>query len=51
MSVPNSGLVSDRVFDDLLRRVLAGEYLAGERLPTQRALAAEQGVTLASLRA
>lgn len=50
MSVPNSGLVSDRVFDDLLRRVLQGEFLAGERLPTQRALAAEQGVTLSSLR-
>lgn len=50
MSVPNSGLVSDRVFDDLLRRVLAGEYLAGERLPTQRRLAADQGVTLSSLR-
>lgn len=50
MSVPNSGLVSDRVFDDLLRRVLADEYLAGERLPRQRALAAEQGVTLSSLR-
>ncbi|MBJ7330614.1 MAG: FadR family transcriptional regulator [Solirubrobacteraceae bacterium] len=50
MSVPNSGLVSDRVFDDLLRRVLQGEYLGGQRLPTQRQLAAEQGVTLSSLR-
>jgi DNA-binding FadR family transcriptional regulator len=50
MSVPNSVLVSDRVFDDLLRRVLHGEFLAGERLPRQRALAAEQGVTLSSLR-
>lgn len=49
-SVPNSGLVSDRVFDDLLRRVLGGEFAAGERLPTQRRLAAEQGVTLSSLR-
>lgn len=50
MSVPNSGLVSDRVFDDLLRRVLHGDYLAGQRLPTQRELAAQQGVTLSSLR-
>lgn len=50
MSLPNSSLVSDRVFDDLLRRVLTGDVLAGQRLPTQRQLAADQGVTLSSLR-
>nr|MBA3328108.1 FadR family transcriptional regulator [Solirubrobacterales bacterium] len=49
MSVPNS-LVSDRVFAGLLEAVLAGRYEPGEKLPTQRALAADLGVTMGSLR-
>ena len=49
MSVPNT-LVSDRVFATLLEALLAGRYEPGERLPTQRALAADLGVTMGSLR-
>jgi GntR family transcriptional repressor for pyruvate dehydrogenase complex len=43
-------LVSEQVFADLLEAVLAGRYAPGERLPTQRALAADLGVTMSSLR-
>jgi GntR family transcriptional repressor for pyruvate dehydrogenase complex len=43
-------LVSDRVFAELLEAVLAGRYAAGEKLPTQRALAADLGVTMSSVR-
>lgn len=43
-------LVSDQVFQSLLEHVLAGRYAPGERLPTQRALAADLGVTMGSLR-
>lgn len=51
MSVPNSAaLVSHRVFDELLQAVLCGRYAPGERLPGQRALAADLGVTMSSLR-
>lgn len=54
MSAPASrrraGLVSDHVFRRLLRAILAGEYAPGEKLPTQRALAADLGVTMSSLR-
>jgi GntR family transcriptional repressor for pyruvate dehydrogenase complex len=49
MSVPNT-LVSDRVFAVLLEAVLSGRYEAGQKLPTQRALAADLGVTMSSLR-
>jgi GntR family transcriptional repressor for pyruvate dehydrogenase complex len=49
MSVPNT-LVSDRVFANLLEALLAGRYAPGEKLPTQRALAADLGVTMSSLR-
>ncbi|WP_372791208.1 FadR/GntR family transcriptional regulator [Paraconexibacter sp.] len=49
MSVPNS-LVSERVFAQLLESLLSGAYEPGEALPKQRALAADLGVTLSSLR-
>ena len=42
--------VSDQVFRTLLESVLSGAYAAGEKLPTQRALAADFGVNMASLR-
>jgi len=40
----------DQVFHRLASDVLAGRYAPGERLPTQRALAAELGVNMASVR-
>jgi GntR family transcriptional repressor for pyruvate dehydrogenase complex len=40
----------DQVFHRLVSDVLAGRYATGERLPTQRALAAELGVNMASVR-
>ena len=43
-------LVSDHVFRAVLEAVLAGRYAPGEKLPTQRALAADLGVTMSSLR-
>lgn len=43
-------LVSQQVFADLLEALLAGRYAPGERLPAQRALAADLGVTMSSLR-
>lgn len=43
-------LVSEQVFAELLEALLSGRYAAGERLPTQRALAADLGVTMSSLR-
>jgi GntR family transcriptional regulator, transcriptional repressor for pyruvate dehydrogenase complex len=49
VSVPNT-LVSDRVFARLLEALLGGRYAPGEKLPTQRALAADLGVTMSSLR-
>lgn len=50
MSVPNSSLVSEQVFATLLEALLAGRYVPGEKLPRQRELAADLGVTLGSLR-
>ncbi|MGZ6672391.1 MAG: GntR family transcriptional regulator, partial [Solirubrobacteraceae bacterium] len=41
---------SDRVFADLLEAVVAGRYAPGEKLPRQRELAADLGVTLQPLR-
>ncbi len=49
-SVPNSSLKSEQVFATLLEAVLSGRYEPGERLPKQRDLAADLGVTLGSLR-
>ena len=47
--LPRSSL-PDQVFRRLVGAVLDGRYAAGERLPPQRALAAELGVNMASLR-
>ena len=41
----------DLVFDGLAGAILDGRYAPGDRLPSQRALAAEFGVNMASLRA
>jgi len=49
-SVPNSSLISEQVFANLLEAVLSGRYAPGEKLPRQRELAADLGVTLGSLR-
>jgi GntR family transcriptional repressor for pyruvate dehydrogenase complex len=48
--VPPRALVSDHVFRTLLEALLAGRYAPGEKLPTQRALAADLCVTMGSLR-
>jgi GntR family transcriptional regulator, transcriptional repressor for pyruvate dehydrogenase complex len=48
--VTSRALVSDQVFAALLEAVLSDRYAPGERLPTQRALAADLGVTMSSLR-
>jgi GntR family transcriptional regulator, transcriptional repressor for pyruvate dehydrogenase complex len=47
--IPRTSL-PEQVFRRLVGDVLAGRYAPGERLPTQRALAAELGVNLASVR-
>jgi GntR family transcriptional regulator, transcriptional repressor for pyruvate dehydrogenase complex len=43
-------MVAGRVFSQLIEDVLSGRYEAGEKLPTQRALAAELDVNMASVR-
>ena len=50
--IPAAGraLVSEQVFLSLLEALLSGRYSPGERLPTQRRLAADLGVTMGSLR-
>jgi GntR family transcriptional regulator, transcriptional repressor for pyruvate dehydrogenase complex len=50
--IPAGGraLVSEQVFLSLLEALLSGRYSPGERLPTQRRLAADLGVTMGSLR-
>jgi GntR family transcriptional regulator, transcriptional repressor for pyruvate dehydrogenase complex len=47
--VPRTSL-PDQVFRRLVADILSGRYAPGERLPTQRTLAAELGVNLASVR-
>ncbi|MEA2201540.1 MAG: hypothetical protein QOI89_2136 [Solirubrobacteraceae bacterium] len=42
--------VPDAVFERLREAILAGRYVPGERLPTQRALAADLQVNIASVR-
>jgi GntR family transcriptional regulator, transcriptional repressor for pyruvate dehydrogenase complex len=42
--------VPDQVFHRLARDIVAGRFAPGDRLPTQRALAAELGVNMASVR-
>jgi GntR family transcriptional repressor for pyruvate dehydrogenase complex len=49
MALTRSSL-PDQVFRSLIAAVLDGRYAPGERLPPQRALAAELGVNMASLR-
>jgi GntR family transcriptional regulator, transcriptional repressor for pyruvate dehydrogenase complex len=48
--VPRVQNTSERVFVDLLEAVVAGRYAPGEKLPRQRELAADLGVTLQPLR-
>jgi len=43
-------LISEQVFATLLEALLSGRYAPGEKLPTQRALAADLDVTMGSLR-
>jgi DNA-binding FadR family transcriptional regulator len=43
-------MVAGRVFSQLCEDVLSGRYEPGEKLPTQRALAAELDVNMASVR-
>lgn len=43
-------LVSDQVFRFLCDQIVSGAYAPGEKLPTQRALAADLGVNMASIR-
>src|SRR5919205_1607582 len=42
--------VAGRVFGQLVEDVLSGRYEPGEKLPTQRALAADLGVNMAPVR-
>ena len=42
--------VASRVFAQLSEEILSGRYEPGEKLPTQRKLAAELGVTMTALR-
>src|SRR3954471_16983480 len=42
--------VAGRVFSTLSEEILSGRYQPGEKLPTQRTLAAELGVTMTALR-
>lgn len=50
MAVIKRSLVSDQVFGALSEAILSGRYAPGEKLPTQRALAADLGVNMASVR-
>src|SRR3954462_9380806 len=49
MALERSSL-PEQVFRELVGAVLDGRYAPGERLPPQRALAADLGVNMASLR-
>lgn len=48
---PEGGLVSDRVVDRILARIASGEWGLGHRLPGERQLAEEMGVSRVSVRA
>jgi len=48
--VADRTLISEQVFATLLEALLSGRYAPGEKLPTQRALAADLDVTMGSLR-
>lgn len=42
--------VPDQIFESTCRAILGGQYAPGEKLPTQRRLAAEYGVNMATVR-
>ncbi|HTH15228.1 MAG TPA: winged helix-turn-helix domain-containing protein, partial [Magnetospirillum sp.] len=44
-------LVSDRVADRLMARIASGEWMPGQRLPGERQLAEDMGVSRVSVRA
>lgn len=48
---PHGGKVSDRVADRILARIASGEWAPGQRLPGERQLAEEMGVSRVSIRA
>jgi len=48
--MPGTGVRSNDVFRSLLEAVLSGRYAPGEKLPPQRALAADLDVTMGTLR-
>ena len=50
MAAVQRSSLPDQVFRELVGAVLDGRYAPGERLPAQRALAADLGVNMASLR-
>lgn len=50
MSAVHRSSLPEQVFHELVTAVIGGRYAPGERLPSQRALAAELGVNMASLR-
>src|SRR3954466_3019718 len=50
MSAVQRSNLPEQVFRELVTAVLDGRYEPGERLPPQRALAADLGVNMASLR-
>ncbi len=50
MSAVQRSSLPEQVFHELVTAVIGGRYAPGERLPSQRALAAELGVNMASLR-
>ncbi|MCR6631522.1 MAG: winged helix-turn-helix domain-containing protein [Magnetospirillum sp.] len=45
------GRISDRVADSLLARIASGEWTPGQRLPGERQLAEDMGVSRVSVRA
>jgi len=48
---PEPGRISDRVADRLLARIASGEWAPGQRLPGERQLAEDMGVSRVSVRA
>lgn len=47
----NRDRVADQVFNDLMSRILAGEFPPGEKLPAEHSLSESYGVSRASVRA
>ena len=50
MAAVERSSLPDQVFRELVAAVVGGRYAPGDRLPPQRALAADLGVNMASLR-